>query len=120
MEEAGIKPPKKDSTILAALPYILSVMVGVIIYLIAKDDKFSRFHALQSIMFDIALMPIFFLEFIIYVILMITIIGAFVMWFVILFTALAAFLFRLYMAYSAFQGESPMIPVIGKMALERI
>ena len=120
MDEAKLKPGKKDSTILAALPYIFGMVVGLLIYLLAKDDKFARYHALQSILFDICAIPIFMAEIIIYVVLMITIIGAIVMWGVIILTSLTLLVFRLYMAYNAYQGKSLMIPRIGEIALEKV
>jgi len=118
--DAKLKPGKKDSTMLAALPYVFGMVVGLLIYLLAKDDKFARYHALQAIMFDIAVIPIFMVEIVLYVVLMITIIGAFIMWGVIFLTAMALLVFRLYMAYSAYQGKAIMLPYLGKMALEKV
>jgi len=120
MEDAKIKPGKKDSVILAALPYILGWVVALIVYLVAKEDRYARYHALQSIMFDVCMMAVFMVEFVVYVLLFITIIGAFLMWGVIFLTVIAAFFVRLYMAYRAYKGGAFMLPGIGKMALEHI
>jgi len=120
MDEAKLKPGKKDSTILAALPYIFGMVVALLIYLLSKDDKFAKYHALQSLMFDICVIPVFIAEFILYFVLFITIIGAFAMWGVIILTSLTLLVFRLYMAYNAYQGKSLMIPRIGEIALEKV
>lgn len=120
MEDAGIKPPKKDSNIIAALPYIFGILVALLVYLLAKDDKFARYHALQSLLLDIVIIPVFFIEYILAFVLLITVIGYLVMWFVILGTIICVFLFRLYMAYNAFQGRSLMIPYLGKAVLNYI
>jgi len=51
-EGFGIKPEKKNSTILAGIAYfgslILPLLAPLIIYLISKNDRYARFHAVQS------------------------------------------------------------------------
>lgn len=50
-----IKPKKKDSNLIAALAYIgtfgLGIFAPVLIYILIKDDRYVRFHALHSIFF---------------------------------------------------------------------
>jgi len=51
IEEEHKAEPKHKS---AGLAYILGIISGIIVYLNArKDDKYTRFHALQSIFFTI-------------------------------------------------------------------
>ena len=38
-----------DRNIVAALSYVLGFITGIVILLVEKDDKFIRFHAMQSI-----------------------------------------------------------------------
>lgn len=54
----GIKPQKKDSNVLGAIAYLPfgSLLIPLIIYLVAKEDKYVRYHALNALGFDIALM----------------------------------------------------------------
>lgn len=37
-----------DRNIVAALSYVLGFITGIVILLVEKDDKFIRFHAMQS------------------------------------------------------------------------
>ena len=39
----------RDRNIVAALSYVLGFITGIVILLVEKDDKFIRFHAMQSI-----------------------------------------------------------------------
>lgn len=44
-----------NSKVLAAVAYVLTWVTGLIIYLVAnKNDKYARYHAMQSIVFGIA------------------------------------------------------------------
>ena len=51
-EGLSIKPEKKSSTILAGTAYfgnfILPLLAPLIIYFISKNDRYVRFHAVQS------------------------------------------------------------------------
>ena len=38
----------RDRNIVAALSYVLGFITGIVILLVEKDDKFIRFHAMQS------------------------------------------------------------------------
>lgn len=50
-----------NKTGLAAVSYILGLITGVIVLLAAdKKDKFSRYHAMQSILFNLAVWVIAF------------------------------------------------------------
>ncbi len=37
-----------DSTVLAALSYVLGFVTGLVVYLVERDDEYVRFHAAQS------------------------------------------------------------------------
>lgn len=51
-ERLGIKPEKKNSTLLAGTAYfgnfILPFIAPLIVYFISKNDRYARFHAAQS------------------------------------------------------------------------
>lgn len=54
-EQETAQPAEKDSNLFAALSYFLGPLVAVIIYLLKKEDRFVRFHALQSVVTSVAL-----------------------------------------------------------------
>lgn len=93
-----------DSNIFGALSYLLGPLTGVIFFVIKNDDKFVRYHSLQSIVFFVATWVLQF-------ILAITIIGAILVPIVWLVNVLA-WLFSMYKAY---QGEMHELPVVGKI-----
>jgi len=142
MEQAPIKAPKPDSTVIGAIAYIIG-FYSILIFLLAKDDKFARFHALQALLLDLvfflassivgSVVAIAFFAAMVFgfVATFATVVGIvtfpliFIALFVISFVvfvplSLLPLLFRLYLAYEAFNGRSPMVPKIGKMALEHI
>ena len=86
----------------AALSYVLGWLTGVIFLLIEKDDKFVRFHAMQSIITFGALN-------ILWVIPGINI-------FLGPFLAIVGFILWLILIYKAYQGEEFKLPVIGDYA----
>jgi len=42
-----------QNNIFAGLSYLLGWIVALIVFVVAKDDKFARFHALQSILWTV-------------------------------------------------------------------
>ncbi len=48
-----------DPNVAATLSYALLWITGLIFYLIEKDNRYVRFHALQSIFFSIAVLVVF-------------------------------------------------------------
>ena len=48
------KPYNLDPNIEAALSYLVAPFTGVLVYVFERENKFVRFHALQSILFGIA------------------------------------------------------------------
>lgn len=114
-ESAKIKPARKDSKVLGAVVYLcsifsfLGILVPVLVFLIAKEDKFARFHALQALLYLVCF-------FILYtpfaVILWFTVVGICIVIPVYLLFVLS----ELYCAYRAWQGESFKIPLVGNWA----
>lgn len=126
MEDAKITPEAKDSTMLAALSYALGWFVAILVYLIAKEDKYARYHALQSLLLGLALSAVYTIAavvgFIIYIPIFILTFGLanFVLIPLIMLAMLCMFLLGFYLAYLAYKGRAFMLPYIGKMALEHI
>jgi len=99
-----------DANIAAALSYLVGFVTGVIFLLVEKENKFVRFHAMQStllfigvILVDVVLNLIPFLGFLVVVFIVIP---------------LSAVLWLLLM-YKAYQGEEFKLPLVGQMAADR-
>ena len=94
----------------AALSYLLGVITGIIFYVLEKENKFVRFHAMQSILFcgvwivmNVILMIVPIVGWMMAGI--VNVIGT-VLWLIVLF--------------KAFSGEQFKIPVIGDLAEKNI
>jgi uncharacterized membrane protein len=91
-----------DQNIAGLLTYVLGFITGIIFLILEKDNKFVRFHAMQStitflVLLVIGLIPFFgpVLSFIVSPI-------AFILWIVLM--------------YKAYQGEMFKLPVVGDYA----
>lgn len=106
--------------IAAVLSYVLTVATGAIMLIIERENKFVRFHALQSILFGFVWMTLWILTdieltrfwpnpivgwIINDVVYFLVVLGGFVVWLVLL--------------YKAHGGKRFKLPIIGKIA-ERI
>ena len=118
-----------DPKIAAALSYIW--IVGLIFFFIEKENKYIRFHAVQSLLFGIANSVIMVLLVILGMILSFigiaaaaasdvlgTLLGLLVglVWLLFALVGLGLFLGLIFAAYKAYQGEKFKLPVIGNMA----
>jgi len=92
-----------DEKMKGALAYILSWLTGIIVLVIAGDNKFLKFHAWQSIIVGLVVT-------IISIILSFTIILACISF--ILFLAL--WIYTWYGAYLVYTGKSYRIPVVAE------
>jgi uncharacterized membrane protein len=98
-----------DENIAGALCYVGWWVTGLIFFLIEKDNKFVRFHAMQSIL-------VFFAFFILGLI--INFVGIFI-WFLWWFSWiiwLLAFIAWLILMIKAYQGEKFKLPIVGDIA----
>ncbi len=124
-----------DPKVAAAISYIW--IVGVVFFIIEKENKFIRFHALQSILFGVANAIIMGVLAIIAVILTVvfSIGGAaaatasgsggigtlvqlvvWVIWLIFWLIGLAMFVGLIYAAVKAYQGQTFKLPIIGNIA----
>lgn len=114
MAETTSPSSEKDSNLMAAVGYIIGI-VAIILYFIKKDDKFVKFHALQSIMYMVVLFVI--VTGLNIVALLFSLGGGGVVGIIISLLTLPLgglyFLYALYLAYMAFQGKMYKIPVLG-------
>jgi uncharacterized membrane protein len=100
-----------EANVAAALSYLVGFVTGIIFLLIEKENKFVRFHAMQStllfigiVLVNIVVNMIPFLGFLIGVVVIIP--GSAILWLLLLF--------------KAYQGEEFKLPLVGQMAADRI
>lgn len=132
----GNPPPAKasgsglDPKIAGALSYIW--IVGLIFFFIEKENRFVRFHALQSILFGIANTVIMGLLVVVAIILtfvlsiggaivggplgMIVHLLVWVVWLIFWVVALVFLVGFVFAAVKAYQGQMFKLPIIGNMA----
>ena len=102
-----------NRNLVAALSYFLGFITGIVILLVEKDDKFIRFHAMQSAL-------VFGAIFIIDIILG-AVIGAiplfnFISSLVNTFVFIIALIVWIVSMYKAFQGQIYKWPIVGNIA----
>ena len=96
---------------LAALfAYVLGLVTGIIFFVIEKENKFVKFHAMQSICFAAALF-----------------IGSFVLafipilgWIAALLLQMAALAFWIIVMIKAYNGQWYKLPVVGDIAAKQV
>jgi uncharacterized membrane protein len=94
-----------DENIAAALTYVLGFLTGIIFFLLEKENKTVRFHAIQSTIVFLGLFVVFVvLSFIPFINMLIPLI-----W-------LVEIVLWLVLIIKAYQGEKFKLPVVGDMA----
>ena len=95
-----------DANVAACLSYVLGLITGIIFYVLEKENKFVKFHAMQSIVVFGAvfvlgiILP--FIPVIGLILLPIVYIGSIVLWILLM--------------VKAYQGETFKLPIAGDMA----
>ncbi|HEV7683277.1 MAG TPA: DUF4870 domain-containing protein [Pyrinomonadaceae bacterium] len=119
-----------DPKVAAALSYIW--IVGLIFYFMEKENRFVRFHAMQSIIFGITnsviLIALMILSFVLTIVmgvggamvggalgLIVSLLG-WLIWLLFALVMMALFAGLVFAAYKAYQGEKFKLPFIGNMA----
>ncbi len=105
------KPKAKTSTgidenVAGLLCYVLTWITGIIFLIIEKDNKFVRFHAMQSL---ITFLPLF-------IIAMIPIIG----WMLSIIIWPVSLILWILLMYKAYKGEMFKLPIVGNIAERQI
>lgn len=120
-EQAPTPAPKAASgsgmekNVAGALCYVLGFITGIIFLLIEKDNKFVKFHAIQSIIFSIAVYAI---NFLVVGILFTSMMAGGLALFGLLSTGLTILYVVLWvmLMVKAYNGEEWQLPVIGGIA----
>ena len=101
---------KSNENLLAAASYLLGFVTGIIILLVEKQNKFVRFHAMQStILFGGIFVVNIVLGFI-------PILG----WLVGLLLSFTAFILWIVLMWKAFQGDMYKVPYVGDLAEKQL
>jgi uncharacterized membrane protein len=99
-----------DANVAAALSYLVGFVTGIIFLLVEKENKFVRFHAMQSTLVFLGIVAVDIL------LQIIPILGALVVVFIVI--PVSALLWLLLM-YKAYQGDEFKLPLVGQMAADR-
>lgn len=116
---------KKTSTglepnLAALLSYIMGIVTGLVFYLIEKENKYVRFHAMQSILFCVFLIAAYIVLTILSQVLgLIPVLGiVFIILIGIAFTVLGlgSLVVWIILMIKAYSGERYKLPIIGDIA----
>lgn len=101
---------KGDENLKGALAYLLGFITGIIFLVIEKDNKYIRFHAMQSTILSIGL-------FVVQIGLgLIPVLG----WIVGFLLSIAGFILWILMMWKAYNGEMYKLPYVGEMAEKQL
>ncbi len=92
------------------LCYLVGWITGLVFLVLEKDNKFVRFHAVQSIAISVVLMVVYF------ILGMIPIIG----WIIMPFVGIASLILWIVLMLKAYQGKMYKLPVIGDFAEKQV
>ena len=121
----NIKPEKNDSKILGAIAYAGSIFISflapLLIYLLAKEDKFARFHALQSLIIGVVTAVLFIALWVFAMVVTVVTFGIGALLFIFFIpVGLIFVLLYLYWAYLAYQGKAFTVPYVTDFVLKNI
>lgn len=109
---SGIQP-----NLAAALAYFLTIITGIIFFLIEKENKYVRFHAMQAILLGAAWVILWIVLVIVMTVLaFVPIIGWIINAVVYAVLGLGGLILWIFLMYKAYSGERFKIPVIGDIA----
>jgi uncharacterized membrane protein len=107
---AGKSTTGLDQNIAGALTYLGGAVTGVLFLIIDKDNKFVRFHAMQSTITFVAVLVLSFVFFAIpiigWILYPLFMIGVLVLW--------------LFLMYKAFNGQMYKLPYVGDLAEKQL
>ena len=110
MTETGKTSSGFDENLAGALSYSLGWVSGLVFYLVEPQNAFVRFHAVQSMMVFGAASVAFL------ICLSIPLLG----WLLSIFVFYGSAALWLLLMFKAYQGERFKLPVVGRMAEERL
>ena len=115
-----------DENVASAACYVLTWVTGIIFFVMEKDNKTVRFHAMQSILTFLPLMILWWIIGSIYSMMIFGagMYGAVGMWGILslisLLISIVMLLLWLFLMYTAYQGEKFLVPVVGAIAEDQV
>lgn len=119
---AETKSTSNDSNLYGALAYVFGLVTGVIMLLIKPEDKYVKFHALQSIIVTIVAWIVFMIIGFVMTMLTLTMAYSGMYMFATIFSMVylglsgLCFLGWLFLMWKAYSGEKFKLPIIGDQA----
>jgi uncharacterized membrane protein len=104
-KSTGSSSKTSNSNILGAVSYLFGFISGIILYLLAGNDRYVKFHAAQSTIWFLGLFVLNFA-------LLISVVGAVLS----VVVGIIGFVSWLFMMYKALNGEKYMLPIVGEWA----
>jgi len=92
--------------LLCYVPFLIGLILSIVFFVVEKQNKFLRFHALQSILLNVALIIIG------AILAFIPVIG----WVLLPLVSLASIILVIVLMIKAYQGVQFKLPVIGEIA----
>ncbi|MGI8496710.1 MAG: DUF4870 domain-containing protein [Gemmatimonadaceae bacterium] len=100
-----------------ALAYVLGPITGIVFLLLEKENRFVRFHAMQSITVGLLLIAVsVVLSILAGILAIVPIIGWIIGILLSLGVACVSFLLWIYLMWTAFQGREWSVPIAGPLA----
>jgi len=103
-----------DENLEGALAYFLGILTGILFLVLEKDNKFVKFHAVQSIIVSVATIVI--LTVVGTILMFIPIIG----WVLYMLLYLGALALWVLLMYKAYQKEMFKLPIAGEIAAKQV
>src|SRR5262245_20469126 len=100
-----------DANLAAALSYLVGFVTGIIFLVVEKENRFVRFHAMQSTLVFAGIVALDIL------LQIVPILGALV---VFLLVIPASAILWLYLMFKAYQGEEFKLPFVGQIAADKV
>jgi uncharacterized membrane protein len=99
-----------DENIEGLLCYVLGWITGIVFLVLEKENKFVRFHAMQSLATFLVL----------FIILVIIGMIPFVGWVISILISIFMLILWLFLMYKAFKGELYKLPIVGEFSEKQI
>jgi uncharacterized membrane protein len=99
-----------DENIEGLLCYVLGWVTGIVFLVLEKENKFVRFHAMQSLATFLVL----------FIILVIIGMIPFVGWVISILISIFMLILWLFLMYKAFKGELYKLPIVGEFSEKQI
>jgi uncharacterized membrane protein len=109
-----------DENIASAACYVLGWITGIIFFIVEKDNKTVRFHAMQSILTFLPLMIIIWIvSAVLFAMFMFS--GMFgIAWMIVTLIEIVMLLLWLFLMYKAYMGEKFLVPIVGAIAESQV